>query len=167
MSASTHWTRSRSVVAEGDGPEDTGRQPGSMIDPPVRPAQDKVRSPIPSSESYDGIEERGDNERALQRALKAIQKKRRVATRHRQIEAERKALEEGAPLATLTSTICRRSDTSATMASALKQSRRNGSNWENDSRLRVKDPSTYEGNNRGELDTFILDCERFFSTRSS
>ncbi|KAI9775289.1 MAG: hypothetical protein M1816_005994 [Peltula sp. TS41687] len=120
----------------------------------------------PSSDDYDEIEERGDDERALQRALKAIQKKRRVAALHRQIEAERKALEEGAPLPTLSGMICPRSDTSATMAAAPKRSKRNRSDSEDDSRLRVKDPKTYEGKNQGELDTFILDCERVFRTRS-
>ncbi|KAI9776180.1 MAG: hypothetical protein M1816_005407 [Peltula sp. TS41687] len=165
MSANTHWTRSRSVAAEGGGPKDTGQQQGSMADPP--PEEDKGRSPTPSSDGYDEIEERGDKERALQRALKAIQKKRRVAALHRQIEAERKTLGEGAPLPTLTGTIRPRSDTSATIAPAPKRSRRDGSDSEDDSRLRVKDPKTYEEKNQGELDTFILDCERVFRTRSS
>ncbi|KAI9776003.1 MAG: hypothetical protein M1816_005650, partial [Peltula sp. TS41687] len=159
MSANTHWTRSRSVAAEGGGAEDPSQEQGSMAEPPVRPEHDRGRSPTPSSDDYDEIEERGDDERALQRALKAIQKKRRVAALHRQIEAERKALEEGAPLPTLTGTIRPRSDTSATIAPAPKRSRRNGSDSEDDSRLRVKDPKTYEGKNQGELDTFILDCE--------
>ncbi|KAI9775492.1 MAG: hypothetical protein M1816_005901, partial [Peltula sp. TS41687] len=167
MSANTHWTRSRSVAAEGGGAEDPSQEQGSMADPPVRPEHDRGRSPTPSSDDYDEIEERGDDERALQRALKAIQKKRRVAALHRQIEAERKALEEGAPLPTFTGTIRPRSDTSATMAPAPKRSGRNGSDSEDDSRLRVKDPKTYEGKNQGELDTFILDFERVFRTRSS
>ncbi|KAI9780501.1 MAG: hypothetical protein M1816_002840 [Peltula sp. TS41687] len=167
MSANTHWTQSRSVAAEGGGAEDPSQEQGGMADPPVRPDHDRGPSPTPSSDDYDEIEERGDDERALQRALKAIQKKRRVAALHRQIEAERKALEEGAPLPTLTGTIRPRSDTSATMAPAPKRSRRNGSDSEDDSRLRVKDPKTYEGKNQGELDTFILDCERVVRTRSS
>ncbi|KAI9776728.1 MAG: hypothetical protein M1816_005099 [Peltula sp. TS41687] len=167
MSANTHWTRSRSVAAEGGDPENPGKQQEGMADPPVRPEHDMGCSPSPSSDGYDGIEERGDDERALQRALKAIQKKRRVAALHRQIEAEWKALEEWAPLPTLTGTIRPRSDTSATIAPAPKRGRRNGSESEDDSRLRVKDPKTYEGKNQGELDTFILDCERVFRTRSS
>ncbi|KAI9780499.1 MAG: hypothetical protein M1816_002838 [Peltula sp. TS41687] len=155
MSANTHWTRSRSVAAEGGGAEDPSQEQGSMADPPVRPEHDRGRSPTPSSDDYDEIEERGDDERALQRALKAIQKKRRVAALHRQIEAERKALKEGAPLATLTGTIRPRSDTSATMAPAPKRSRQNGSDSEDNRK------------NKGELDTFILHCERVFRTRSS
>ncbi|KAI9776181.1 MAG: hypothetical protein M1816_005408 [Peltula sp. TS41687] len=151
MSANTHWTRSRSVAAEKGCAEDPSQEQGSMADPPVRPEHDRGRSPTPSSDDYDEMEERGDDERALQRALKAIQKKRRVAALHRQIEAERKALEEGAPLPTLTGAIRPRSDTSATMAPAPKRSRRNGSDSEDDSRLRVKDPKTYEGKNQGEL----------------
>ncbi|KAI9777825.1 MAG: hypothetical protein M1816_004400 [Peltula sp. TS41687] len=127
----------------------------------------RSRSPTPSSDDYDEIKERRDNKRALQRALKAIQKKRRVAVLHRQIEAKRKALEERAPLPTLTATIRPRSDTSATMVPAPKRSRRNGSDSKDDSRLRVKDPKTYEGKNQGEVDSFTLDCERVFRTRSS
>ncbi|KAI9775536.1 MAG: hypothetical protein M1816_005898, partial [Peltula sp. TS41687] len=164
MSANTHWTRSRSVAAEGSGAENTGQQQESMADPPVRPEQERDRSPTPASHGYDDIELRGDNEKALQRALKAIQKKRRVADLHRQIEAERKALDEGVPLPTITGTIRPRSETSATIASAPKRSRRNGSDSGDDSRLRVKDPKTYEGKNQGELDTFTLDCERVFRT---
>ncbi|KAI9775693.1 MAG: hypothetical protein M1816_005780, partial [Peltula sp. TS41687] len=164
MSANTHWTRSRSVAAEGSGAEDTGQQQESMADPPVRPEQERGRSPTPASDGYDDIELRGDDEKALQRALKAIQKKRRVADLHRQIEAERKALDEGVPLPTITGTIRPRSETSATIAPAPKRSRRNGSDSEDDSRLRVKDPKTYEGKNQGELDTFTLDCERVFRT---
>ncbi|KAI9785429.1 MAG: hypothetical protein M1816_000398 [Peltula sp. TS41687] len=160
MSANTHWTQSRSVAAKGGGPEGPGQQRKSMADPPVRPEHDMGRSPTPSSDDYDKIEGRGDHERALQCAFKAIQKKRRVAALHRQIEAERKAVEERVPLPTLTGTIRPRSDTSATMAPALKRSRRDGSDSEDDSRLRVKDPKTYEGKNQGELDTFILACER-------
>ncbi|KAI9781013.1 MAG: hypothetical protein M1816_002610 [Peltula sp. TS41687] len=167
MSANTHWTRSRSVAAEGGGPEDTGQQQESMADPPVQPGQERGRSPTPASDGYDDIELRGDDDRALQRALKVIQKKRRVADLHRQIEAERKALNEGVPLPTITGTIRPRSNTSATIAPAHKRSRRNGSDSEDDSRLRVKDPKTYEGKNQGELDTFTLDCERVFRTRSS
>ncbi|KAI9775744.1 MAG: hypothetical protein M1816_005772 [Peltula sp. TS41687] len=167
MSANTHWTRSRPVAVGGGGAEDPSEKQGSMAEPPVRPEHDRGRSPTPSSDDYDEIEERGDDERALQRALKAIQKKRPVAALHRQIEAERKALEEGAPLPTLTGTIRPRSDTSATIAPAPKRSRRNGSDSEDDSRLRVKDPKTYEGKNQGELDAFILDCECVFRTRSS
>ncbi|KAI9794086.1 MAG: hypothetical protein M1816_006711 [Peltula sp. TS41687] len=138
-----------------------------MADPPVRPEQERGCSPTPASDGYDDLELRGDDERALQRALKAIQKKRRVADLHRQIEAERKALDEGVPLPTITGTICPRSDTSATIAPAPKRSRRNRSDSEDDSRLRVKDPKTYEGKNQGDLDTFTLDCERVFRTRSS
>ncbi|KAI9776830.1 MAG: hypothetical protein M1816_005077 [Peltula sp. TS41687] len=138
-----------------------------MADPPVRPEQARGRSPTPASEGYDDIELRGDDERALQRALKAIQKKRRVADLHRQIEAERKALDEGVPLPTITGTIRARRNTSATIAPAPKRSRQNGSDSEDDSRLRVKDPKTYEGKNQGEVDTFTLDCERVFRTRSS
>ncbi|KAI9778560.1 MAG: hypothetical protein M1816_004020 [Peltula sp. TS41687] len=108
-----------------------------------------------------------DDEKALQRALKAIQNKRRVAALHRQIEVEWKALEEGAPLPSLTGTIRPRSDTSTTIAPAPKRSRRNESDSEDDSGLRVKDSSTYEGKNQGELDTFVLDWERVFRTRSS
>ncbi|KAI9776002.1 MAG: hypothetical protein M1816_005649 [Peltula sp. TS41687] len=167
MSANTHWTRSRSVAAEGGGAEDTGQQQESMADPPVQPEQKRGRSPTPASDGYNDLELRGDNERALQRALKAIQKKRRVADLHRQIEAEREALDEGVPLPTITGTFCPKSDTSATIAPAPKRSRRNGSDSEDDSRLRVKDPKTYEGKNQGELDTFTLDCERVFRTRSS
>ncbi|KAI9777163.1 MAG: hypothetical protein M1816_004903 [Peltula sp. TS41687] len=146
MSANTHWMRSRSVAAEGGNLEDPGQQQESMADPPVRPEQERGRSPTPASNGYDDIELREDDERALQRALKAIQKKRCVADLHRQIEAERKALDEGVPLPTITG---------------------NGSDSEDDSRLRVKDPKTYEGKNQGELDTFTLDCERAFRTRSS
>ncbi|KAI9793827.1 MAG: hypothetical protein M1816_007079, partial [Peltula sp. TS41687] len=167
MSANTHWKRSRSVAAEGGNPEDPGQQQESMADPPVQPEQERGRSPTPASDGYDDIELRGDDERALQRALKAIQKKHRVADLHRQIEAERKALDEGVPLPTITGTSRPRSDTSATIAPAPKRSRQNGSDSEDDSRLRVKDPKTYEGENQGGLDTFILDCERVFRTRSS
>ncbi|KAI9775957.1 MAG: hypothetical protein M1816_005654, partial [Peltula sp. TS41687] len=143
MSANTHGTRSRSVAAKGGGAKD------------------------PTSDGYGEIELRGDDKKALQRALKAIQKKRRVADLHRQIEAERKALDEGVPLPTITGTSRPRSDTRATITPAPKRSRRNGSDSEDDSRLRVKDPKTYEGKNQGELDTFTLDCERVFRTRSS
>ncbi|KAI9780311.1 MAG: hypothetical protein M1816_003104 [Peltula sp. TS41687] len=167
MSANTHWTRSRSVVAEGGGAEDTGQQQDSIAAPPVQPEQERGRSPTPASDGYDEIELRGDDERAQQRALKAIQKKRRVADLHRQIEAERNALDEGVSLPTITSTIRPRSDTSATIAPAPKRTRRNRSDSEDDSRLRVKDPKTYEGKNQGELDTFTLDYERVFRTRSS
>ncbi|KAI9777423.1 MAG: hypothetical protein M1816_004730 [Peltula sp. TS41687] len=132
MSANTHWTQSRSVAVEGGGPEDTGQQQESMADPPVQPEQEKGRSPTPASDEYDDLELRGDDERALQRALKAIQKKRRIADLHRQIEAERKALDEGVPLPTITGTIRPRSDTSATIAPAPKRSRRNGSDSEDD-----------------------------------
>ncbi|KAI9777486.1 MAG: hypothetical protein M1816_004719 [Peltula sp. TS41687] len=138
-----------------------------MADPPVQPEQERGLSPKPVSDGYDDIELRGDNERALQHALQAIQKKRRVADPHRQIEAKRKALDEGIPLPTITGTIRPRSDTSASIASAPKRIRRNGSDSEDDSRLQVKEPKTYEGKNQGELDTFILDCERVFGTRSS
>ncbi|KAI9777749.1 MAG: hypothetical protein M1816_004593 [Peltula sp. TS41687] len=82
MSANTHWTRSRSFAAEGGGAEDPSQEQRSMADPPVRPEHARGRSPTPSSEDYDEIEERGDDERALQRALKAIQKRRRVAALH-------------------------------------------------------------------------------------
>ncbi|KAI9778932.1 MAG: hypothetical protein M1816_003797 [Peltula sp. TS41687] len=167
MSANTHWTRSRSVAAEGGNPEDPGQQQESMADPPVHLEQERGRSPTPASDGYDEIELCGDDERALQRALKAIQKKRRVADLHRQIAAERKALDERVPLPTITGKSRPRSDTSATIAPAPKRSRRNGSDSEDDSRLRVKDPKTYEGKNQGELDTPILDCERVFRTRSS
>ncbi|KAI9778288.1 MAG: hypothetical protein M1816_004155 [Peltula sp. TS41687] len=167
MSANTHWTRSRSVAAEGGDPEAPGRQQESMADPPVQPEQERGCSPTPASNGYDDIELRGDDERALQRALKAIQKKRRVADLHRQIEAERKVLDEGVPLLTITGTSRPRSDTSATIAPAPKRSRRNGSDSEDDSRLRVKDPKTYEEKNQGEFDTFILGCERVFRTRLS
>ncbi|KAI9778558.1 MAG: hypothetical protein M1816_004018 [Peltula sp. TS41687] len=167
MSANTHWTRSRSVAAEGGGAEEPGQQQENMAGPPVRPEQDRGRSPTPASDGYENLELRGDNERALQGALKAIQKKCRVADLHCQIEAERKALDEGVSLPTITGTICPRSHTNATIAPAPKRSRRNGSDSEEDSRLRVKDPKTYEGKNQGELDTFILDCERVFRTRSS
>ncbi|KAI9780498.1 MAG: hypothetical protein M1816_002837 [Peltula sp. TS41687] len=167
MTANTHWTRSRSVAAEGGGAEDPSQERESMAGPPVRPEHDRDRSPTPSSDGYDEIKEGGDDERALQRARKAIQKKRRVAALYRQIEAERKALEEGAPLPTNTGTIRPRSHMSATIAPAPKRSRRNGSDSEDDSRLRVKDPKSYERKNQGELDTFILDCERVFRTRSS
>ncbi|KAI9780911.1 MAG: hypothetical protein M1816_002632 [Peltula sp. TS41687] len=138
-----------------------------MAYPPVRPEQERGRSPTPASDRYDDIELRRDDERALQRALKAIQKKRRVADLHRQIEVERKALDEGFPLPTITGTIHPGSDTSAAIAPAPKRSGQNGSDSEDDSRLRVKDPKTYEGKNQGELDTFILDCERVFRTLSS
>ncbi|KAI9779910.1 MAG: hypothetical protein M1816_003300 [Peltula sp. TS41687] len=167
MSANTHWTRSRSVAPEGGNPEDPGQQQESMADPPVRPEQERGRSPTPARDGYDDLELRGDDERALQRALKAIQKKRRVADLHRPIEAERKALDEAVPLPTITGTIRPGSDTSAIIVPAPTQSRRNGSDAEDDSRLRVKDPKTYEGKNQGELDTFTLDYKRVFRTRSS
>ncbi|KAI9778382.1 MAG: hypothetical protein M1816_004121 [Peltula sp. TS41687] len=172
MSANTHWTRSRSVAAEGGGSEDPGQQQESMADPPVQPEHNQGRSPTPGSDGYHEIELRGDDEKALQRALKAIQKKRRVADVNRQIEAEGKALKDGATLPTITGTIRPTSDTSATIAPAPKRSRPNGSDSEDDSRLRVKDPKTYEGKNQGELDTFTLDtftldCERVFRTPSS
>ncbi|KAI9786762.1 MAG: hypothetical protein M1816_007833 [Peltula sp. TS41687] len=64
MSANTHWTQSRSVAAEGGGAEDPSQEQGSMADPPVRPEHDRGRSPTPSSDDYDEIEERGDDERA-------------------------------------------------------------------------------------------------------
>ncbi|KAI9778122.1 MAG: hypothetical protein M1816_004257 [Peltula sp. TS41687] len=118
MSANTQWTRNRSIAAEGGGLEDPGQQRESMADPPVWPEHNRGRSPTPSSDDYDEIEERRDDERARQRALKAIQKKRRVTALHRQIEAERKALEEGVPLPTITGTIRPRSHTSATIAPA-------------------------------------------------
>ncbi|KAI9783273.1 MAG: hypothetical protein M1816_001448 [Peltula sp. TS41687] len=73
-----------------------------MADPPVQPEHDKGRSPTPASDGYDEVELRGDVEKALQRALKAIQKKRRAADIHCQIEAEWKALDEGVPLPTIT-----------------------------------------------------------------
>ncbi|KAI9784868.1 MAG: hypothetical protein M1816_000713 [Peltula sp. TS41687] len=142
MSANTHWTRSQPVAAEGGSAENPSREQGSMADPPVRPEHDRGRSPTPSSDHYDENEERGDDERALQ-------------------QAERKALEEGAPLPTLTGTIRPRSDTSATIAPAPKRSRRNGSDSEDDN------PKTYEGKNQGELDTFTLECEGVFRKRSS
>ncbi|KAI9780815.1 MAG: hypothetical protein M1816_002651 [Peltula sp. TS41687] len=138
-----------------------------MADPSVQPEQERGRSPTPASDGTDDIKLRRDDEKALQRALKAIQNKRRVADLHRQIEAERKALNEGVPVPTMTGTIRPRSDISATIAPAPKQTRRNGSDSEDDSRLLVKDPKTYEGKNQGELDTFTLDCERVFRTRSS
>ncbi|KAI9784869.1 MAG: hypothetical protein M1816_000714 [Peltula sp. TS41687] len=138
-------------AAEGGSAEDTGQQQDSMADPPVQPEQERGRSLTPASNGYDEIELRGDDEKALQHALKGIQKKRRVADLHRQMEAERKALDEGVPPPTITGMIRRRSDTSATIAPAPKRSRRNGSDLEDDSRLRVTDPKTYEGKNQGEL----------------
>ena len=83
------------------------------------------------------------------------------------IEAEQKALVEGTPLPIITGTIRPRSDTSATAAPASKRSQCHETNLKDDSRLRVKDPSVYEDKNQGKLDTFILDCERTFSTRLS
>ncbi|KAI9777880.1 MAG: hypothetical protein M1816_004396 [Peltula sp. TS41687] len=121
-----------------------------MADPPVRPEQERGPSPTPASDGYDDIELRRDDEKALQRALKAIQKKRRLADLHRQIKAEQKALDEGVSLPTITSTIRPRSETSTTIAPAPKQSRRNGSDSEGNSRLRVKDPKTYEGKYKKE-----------------
>ncbi|KAI9776783.1 MAG: hypothetical protein M1816_005088, partial [Peltula sp. TS41687] len=131
MSANTHWTQSRSVAVEGRGPEDTGQQQEIMADPRVQSEQERGRSPTPASDSYDDLELRGDDERALQ-------------------QAERKALDDGVPLPTITDTIHPRSDMSATIAPAPKRY-----------------PKTYEGKNQGELDTFTLDCERVFRTRLS
>ena len=166
MVSNTHWTRSRSVAAEGEGLEKPGHQQEGVASPSVQPERDEDLTPS-SNDDDEGNNPREDDEKVLQRTLEAIQKKCRMAALQRQIEVEQRALEEASPLPTITGMICPRSDTSAITTPALKQSRRDETDLEDDSRLRVKDPSVYEGKKQGELDTFILDCEHIFRTRSS
>ena len=155
MVSNTHWTRTRSVAAEGEGLEELGHYHEGVAGPSAQTERDE--DPTPSSSGDDeggnpqnddeGENPQGDDERAPRRTLEAIQKKRRMVALQRQIEAEQKALEEGTPLPTITGTIRPRSDTSATAAPAPKRSRREETDSEDDSRLRVKDPSVYEGKN--------------------
>ena len=50
MASNTHWTRSRSVAVEGDGPEELGHQQEGMASPSAKIERDEDRTPSSSGD---------------------------------------------------------------------------------------------------------------------